>query len=132
MDCELIKDIATIASPIIGAVAIVVALIVSRRSSRDAQRQIDVFMAAQAPDMLAAKEQYEKQLHHVDSQIAEVQQQLSIVDPFAGRGPLIEQYEKKSIKQGQMAQLQKLQKQREKIVKQIQLINSFLAKQIQP
>lgn len=132
MDCELIKDIATIVSPIIGAVAIVVALIVSRRSSRDAQRQIDVFMAAQAPDMLAAKEQYEKQLHHVDSQIAEVQQQLSIVDPFAGRGPLIEQYEKKSIKQGQMAQLQKLQKQREKIVKQIQLINSFLAKQIQP
>ena len=129
MSCELWLNIATIASPIVGVVAIIVALIVSRRSSRDAQKQIDVFMAAQAPDMLAAKEQYEKQLHHVDSQIAEVQQQLSIVDPFAGRGPLIEQYEKKSIKQGQMAQLQKLQKQREKIVKQIQLINSFLANQ---
>jgi hypothetical protein len=41
MDCELIKDIATIASPIIGTIAIIVALWISRRSSRDAQRQID-------------------------------------------------------------------------------------------
>ncbi len=130
MDWELIKDIATIASPIVGVVAIIVALIISRRSSRDAQKQIDVFMAAQAPDMIAAKEQYEKQLQQLDGQIAKVNEELSIVDPFAGKGPLIDQIDRASIKQDQRNLLQSLLKQREKIVKQIQLIESFLKKQI--
>lgn len=38
---DTIQFWATVISPIIGAAAIVVALIISRRSSRDAQRQID-------------------------------------------------------------------------------------------
>lgn len=44
MNEELMGDIqfwATVASPIIGTIAIIVALWISRRSSRDAQRQID-------------------------------------------------------------------------------------------
>lgn len=40
MNWEIWLHIATIASPIIGAIAIVVALWVSHRSSRDAQKQI--------------------------------------------------------------------------------------------
>lgn len=40
MDWDLWINIATITSPIIGAIAIVVALWVSHRSSRDAQKQI--------------------------------------------------------------------------------------------
>lgn len=41
MSCEIWLNIATIASPIVGVAAIIVALIISHRSSRDAQRQID-------------------------------------------------------------------------------------------
>lgn len=40
MSCEIWLNIATIASPIVGVAAIIVALIISHRSSRDAQRQI--------------------------------------------------------------------------------------------
>lgn len=41
MECQTWLNIATIASPIVGVAAIIVALIISHRSSRDAQRQID-------------------------------------------------------------------------------------------
>ncbi|MBO7458609.1 MAG: hypothetical protein J6T80_05075 [Paludibacteraceae bacterium] len=41
MCCEIWLNIATIASPIIGAIAIIVALCVSRKASKDAQKQID-------------------------------------------------------------------------------------------
>ena len=41
MNDDLWVNIATIASPIIGVIAIIVALCISRRSSRDAQKQID-------------------------------------------------------------------------------------------
>lgn len=97
MDFELIKDIATIASPIIGVIAIIVALIISYRSSRDAQRQIDVFMASQAPKMLEALEDYQQQLAQIGQQIANAQQEYNIVNPFYGRGPRIDdiEYEQK-------------------------------------
>ena len=59
MDCEVIKDIATIASPIIGAIAIVVALCISRRSSRDAQKQIDEIRLSTKKQLDAQQEQME-------------------------------------------------------------------------
>lgn len=132
MSTEVMCDIqfwATVASPIIGAVAIIVALCVSRRSSKDAQRQIDVFMAAQAPEMLAAKEQYEKQLQQLDKEIAVAREKLSMVDPFPGRGPRIDQIDKEAEKQGQRNHIRSLQKQRDQIATRIQLIESFLEKQ---
>lgn len=48
MDWELVKDIATIASPIIGVIAIIVALCISRRSSRQAQNSLKDIVAHQA------------------------------------------------------------------------------------
>lgn len=48
MDLEFIRDIATIASPIIGAIAIIVALIISHRSSRQAKDALKDIVAHQA------------------------------------------------------------------------------------
>lgn len=47
MNCDLV-DIATIASPIIGAIAIIVALIISHRSSQQAQDALKDIVAHQA------------------------------------------------------------------------------------
>ena len=59
---------ATVLSPLIGVAAIIVAFIISHRSTKKAQQQIDavynlldVFMAAQAPTMIEAKQKYEHQ-----------------------------------------------------------------------
>ena len=53
---------ATVLSPVIGIIAIIVALYISHKSSKEAQKQIEavynlleVFVAAQAPTMLEAK-----------------------------------------------------------------------------
>ena len=130
MNWDLWINIATIASPIIGAIAIIVALCISRRSSIDAQKQIDVFMAAQAPNMIEALRHYEKQLRDIDRQIAEAEEEYKIVNPFMyqpGGAPIdkIEYFEDKR-KQKQV--LDGLKKQREEIKAQIQLIKSFLNK----
>ena len=137
MNWDLWINIAAIASPIIGAIAIGVALWVSHRSSRDAQKQIDaihslleVIVASQAPAMLEAKEQYLKQLSKLDEQIKKVQQELSIVDPFMNMGgALIDKIDSAHNKQQQANLLKQLQSKRKKIVHQIQLIDNFLAKQ---
>ena len=86
-------NIATMASPIIGVAAIIVALMISHRSSRDVQKQIDamrqstkkqldamreqmdVFMASQAPDMVESLSQYEQQLADLDEQIEDAEEE---------------------------------------------------------
>ena len=67
---------ATVLSPIVGAVAIIVALIIARRSSNETKRQIsavynllDVFVASQNPTMMEAKRKYEQQIAGLDKQI---------------------------------------------------------------
>ena len=104
MDWELWMNIATMASTIIGVAAIIVALWISHRSSRDAQKQIEaihqstkeqldamrdqmnVFMASQTPDMVKALEQYEEQLAELDEQIEDAEEEYNIVNPFYGLG----------------------------------------------
>ena len=119
---------ATIASPIIGTIAIIVALWISRRSSRDAQRQIDAFKTAQAPIMLEQREQYKAQLKELEERITRVSLDLNMADPFAGRGPLIDQIERENQKKRLRDLEQSLMKEREKIVTQISLIDAFLEK----
>ncbi len=67
---------AAVASPIVGAIAIVVAFIVSNSTTKKIQQQVDavyelldVFVAAQNPTMMEAKKQYEQQLAQLDQQI---------------------------------------------------------------
>lgn len=126
--------IATISGPIISAIAIVVALLISHHSSRDAQKQvdalhkqIDAFKAAYAPFMLAQLEQYKEQLMQIDAQIARAQQEYEVVNPFWGHeGAQIDKIDYLQDKKRQAQSLSQLKTQREKIVNQIGLINSFL------
>lgn len=129
-------NIATMASPIIGVAAIIVALWISHRSSRDAQKQIDaireqmeVFMASQAPDMEKALDQYEQQLAELDEAIADAEDEYSIVNPFYGRGGArIDDIEYEHKKKGQSQHIAALTQQRKDVKRQIDLIKSFLRK----
>ena len=76
---------ATVLSPIVWVVAIIVALIIARRSSKETKKQIevvynlwDVFVAAQNPTMLEAKRKYELQLAELDKQIQEQEVKMSL------------------------------------------------------
>ena len=85
---------ATVLSPIVGVVAIIVALIVSRQSAKDASRQIaaihgllDVVVAAPSPVMADAKHHYEQQIAQLNGQIREAEFDLQTeYYPFFGRG----------------------------------------------
>lgn len=129
MNTDLWINIAVIVGPIISAIAIVVALLISRRSSRDVQKQIDAFKAAQAPVMLAQLEQYNAQLKQIDAQIARAQQEYDVVNPFFGLGGApIDDITYLEDKKQQAQGLKQLKAQRKKIVNQINLINAFLGK----
>ena len=65
---EQIMFWATVLSPIVGVIAIIVALIIAHGSSKDVKsqidainKQIDIFIATQNPNMMEAKKYYENQ-----------------------------------------------------------------------
>lgn len=132
---ETISFWATLLSPIAGVIAIIVALIIANRSSRDAEKQVtaihnllDVFVAAQNPNMVEAMQHYKQQLARLDEQIGAVKEDFETVDPFFGRGPKIEDIEYMAEKEEQKQHLNDLQKQRDKIEMQLNLILSYLTK----
>jgi len=132
---ETISFWATLLSPIVGVIAIIVALIIANRSSRDAEKQVtaihnllDVFVAAQNPNMVEAMQHYKQQLARLDEQIEAAKEDLETVDPFFGRGPKIEDVEYLAEKERQKQHLNDLQKQRDKIEMQLNLILSYLTK----
>ena len=132
---ETISFWATLLSPIAGVIAIIVALIIANRSSRDAEKQVtaihnllDVFVAAQNPNMVEAMQHYKQQLARLDEQIEAAKEDLETVDPFFGRGPKIEDVEYLAEKEEQKQHLNDLQKQRDKIEMQLNLILSYLTK----
>jgi len=132
---ETISFWATLLSPIAGVIAIIVALIIANRSSRDAEKQVtaihnllDVFVAAQNPNMVEAMQYYKQQLARLDEQIEAAKEDLETVDPFFGRGPKIEDVEYLAEKERQKQHLNDLQKQRDKIEMQLNLILSYLTK----
>lgn len=124
---------ATILSPIIGVIAIIVALIVSHRSTKKAQQQINavydllnVFVAAQTPTMIEAKRKYEQQLSELDDMIKEQKEDMEIIhNPFLSQGPLIEMVEESWQRKEQYDQLATLKDNRNKIQKQINVIQTF-------
>ena len=133
MNTDLWINIATIASPIISAIAVIVALIISHRSSREAQRQIDAlheqidaFKAAYAPYMLGQLEQYKTQLEELNEQVEHAQEKYDVVNPFFGHGAKIDDIDYLEDKNRQAQNLNQLKAQRMKVVEQIRLINAFL------
>lgn len=128
---------ATIISPIVGVIAIVVALIIARRSSRETKQQIeavynqlDIFVAAQNPNMMESKKQYEQQLKILDEQIAEAKEDLETVHyPYFGRGGApIEDIEAIEETKGRILRLEELQQKRKELADQYNLIQSYFDK----
>lgn len=124
---------ATILSPIIGVIAIIVALIVSHSSTKKAQQQINavydllnIFVAAQTPTMIESKRKYEQQLSELDDMIKEQKEDMEIIhNPFLSQGPLIEMVEDSWQRKEQYDQLATLKDNRNKIQKQINVIQTF-------
>lgn len=82
---------ATLLSPIISVIAIIVALHVARSSSKDAQKQIaairhllDVLVAANNLDIVEAQRKYQQQLVELDKEIEDAQMEVDTVYPFVG------------------------------------------------
>ena len=89
---------ATVLSPIVGVIAIIVALIIAHGSSKDTNKQIkgiynllDVYIASQNPIMIELKRNYEMQLEELNSQIRNAEDDLNTVHySFYGRGARID------------------------------------------
>ena len=125
---------ATLLSPVISVIAIVVALIVARSSSKDAREQIksirnllDVFIAANNLNIVEAQRKYQQQLHELDGMIDDAQIDVDIVNPFVGSAR-IDQIEEAQEKAAQKARLTQLQTQRKEIELNLSLIQDYINK----
>ena len=88
---DILIQWATLLSPIISVIAIIVALCIARSSSKDAQMQIDaihnlldVFIAANNLDIVEAQRKYQSQLPDLDKQIEDAKFKVETVYPFVG------------------------------------------------
>lgn len=127
---------ATLSSPIISVIAIIVALRVARSSSKDARDQIktirhllDVFVAANNLDIVEAQRKYQRQLAELDSQIEDVQMEVDTVYPFVG-GAKIDHIIAAQEKAEQKAHLNQLLAKRKKIEVNLSLIQDYIKKAI--
>ena len=125
---------ATLLSPVISAIAIVVALIVARSSSKDAREQIksirnllDVFVAANNLNIVEAQRKYQQQLRELDSMIEDAQMMVEIVNPFVG-GARIHQIQEAQEKAQQIAHMNQLLAKRKEIEVNLSLIQDYINK----
>ena len=126
---------ATLLSPIISVIAIIVALHVARSSSKDAQKQIaairhllDVFVAANNLDIVEAQRKYQQQLVELDKEIEDAQMEIDTVYPFVG-GARIDHIIAAQEKAEQKAHLDQLLAKRREIEVNLSLIKIMLKKQ---
>ena len=126
---------ATVLSPIVGVIAIIVALIVARSSTREIKRQVDatynlldVFVAAQNPTMLEAKKQYEQQLAQLDQQIEAAKDDIETIRHPFGFVNRLEAAEAAEDQLKRIQYLEELEKQRKEVEEKLSLIQSYLDK----
>ena len=125
---------ATLLSPIISVIAIIVALHVARSSSKDAQKQIaairhllDVFVAANNLDIVEAQRKYQQQLVELDKEIEDAQMEVDTVYPFVG-GARIDHIIAAQEKAKQKAHLNQLLAKRREIEVNLSLIQDYVKK----
>ena len=125
---------ATLLSPIISVIAIIVALHVARSSSKDAQKQIaairhllDVFVAANNLDIVEAQRKYQQQLVELDKEIEDAQSKFDTVSPFIG-GAKIQQIMAVQEKMTQKEHLDQLLAKRREIEVNLSLIQDYIKK----
>ena len=126
---------ATVLSPIVGVIAIIVALIVARSSTKEIKRQVDatynlldVFVAAQNPTMLEAKKQYEQQLAQLELQIEAAKVDVETTHlPFY----VVNRLEAAEAAEDQLKRIQYLEElinQHKEVEEKLSLIQSYLDK----
>lgn len=125
---------ATLLSPIISVIAIIVALHIARTSSKEAQKQIaairnllDVFVAANNLDIVEAQRKYQRQLAELDKEIEEAQMEVDTVYPFIG-GARIDHIIAAQEKVEQNAHLNQLLIKRREIEVNLSLIQDYVKK----
>lgn len=125
---------ATLLSPIISVIAIIVALFVARSSSKDAREQIksirnllDVFVAANNLDIVEAQRKYQQQLRELNNMIEDAQMEVDIVNPFVG-GVRIDRIMDTQEKARQIDRLNQLLTKRKEIEINISLIQDYINK----
>ena len=132
---ETIQFWATVASPIVGVIAIIVALLISHSTSKKIQKQVDaaydlldVFVAAQNPTIVEVKRKYEQQLKELDILIGEAEKSLHITNPFLSQGPRIEMMMDMQSKEEIRENIKGLQRERDKVNESLGLIQSYIDK----
>ncbi len=132
---ECIQFWATVASPIVGMVAIIVALFISHSTSKKIQKQVnavydllDVFVTAQNPTIIEAKRKYEQQLRELDNLISEAEESLQITNPFLYQGARIDMVMDLQNKKEIRENIKELQHEREKVQESLNLIQSYTDK----
>ncbi len=135
MSADTIQFWATIASPIVGVIAIIVALFISHSTSKKIQKQVDaaydlldVFVAAQNPTIIEAKRKYEQQLNELDNLISKAEESLQITNPFLYQGPRIDMVMNLQNKKEIREDIKELQHKREKVQESLNLIQSYIDK----
>lgn len=132
---DIIQFWATVASPIVGVIAIIVALFISHSTSKKIQKQVnavydllDVFVAAQNPTIIEAKRKYEQQLNELDNLISKSEESLQITNPFLYQGSRIDMVMDLQNKKEIREDIKELQHKREKVQESLNLIQSYIDK----
>ncbi len=130
---DIIQFWATVASPIVGVIAIIVALFISHSTSKKIQKQVnavydllDVFVAAQNPTIIEAKRKYEQQLRELDNMISEAEESMQITNPFLYQGSRIDMVMDLQNKKEIREDIKKLQHKRKKVQESLNLIQSYI------
>lgn len=123
---------ATIASPAVGVIAIIVALFISRSASKRADKQIkeihhmqEVFIATQTPVMIESKRQYEEQIAELDEKIKVAESNQTVIDPTAPRWKQIKAVMGIDTRD---TELESLKLERSELEEKLNLINSYFEK----
>ena len=131
---DILIQWATLLSPIVSVIAIIVALCIARSSSKDAQKQIDaihnlldVFIAANNLDIVEAQRKYQSQLPDLDKQIEDAKFKVETVYPFVG-GARIHQIAAAQEKIEQIEYLEQLLAKRKEIETNLSLIDDYIKK----
>ena len=125
---DILIQWATLLSPIISVIAIIVALCIARSSSKDVQKQIDVFVAVHNLDIFDAKRKYEKELEEVSEEIARLNTNIGTVfSPFIGGSPINCIHEQEEYKKRKNT-LSQLEEKRKEIKYKLRLIQNYINK----
>jgi hypothetical protein len=129
------SDCIAILTLIVSVIAVVVAFCISRKSSQEAQRQIneirnllDVFIAVHNLDIFEAQRKYQQQLVEIDKEIEDAKISVeTAISPFVG-GARIDRIHEREDQIRYKKYLNQLLAKRKEIETQLALIDNYIKK----